>query len=373
MARPPFLKRSFAALGVAALTLMLCGCAATQMAGGVTDTAAGGQDALTGVFGSGPQVVGVLAFDEADNLSDGAVDSIYQSARVAAETLKGNPLTVVVRSAGVDGADLPYAMQDFDKFGVKLIIGSDVPVVAADTAKAMIAKGRPTISLTSFADMGMQLYGAAFVPGEEAAALVNEVARRGYKSVLVVTSPGRASTELSKSIMTLAAAGGVVVRPLDGSTDSQFSAGLTAMTAAGVSVDAVIFAIGPQRAAAMVDMMKSVSVLKKVAIVGNSGWAVLDPSPRSLKGAWYPSLQGNELSEYAKKLREAKAGTGTLNSALVYDLLVLAAALPQSVKEDPYHPEIMTASQGFGGFSGTFRFGPTGMLAARQYVIETVD
>jgi ABC-type branched-subunit amino acid transport system substrate-binding protein len=322
-------------------------------------------------FGSGSRVVGVLAFVEPHNLSDGDPNSIALAAKLAASTLTGNPVTVLVRTVPPESGAASQVIKELDAAGASIVIGLDDEATAVGIAKAMVARPAPTISLTSFADLGLQLYGAGFVPNEEAVALVNEAARRGYSSLAVVTTEGAASQDFAKAVLGLAGAAGISARAVDGSTDSQFLAGMTALAAAGVPTSAIVFAAGPQRAAAMMAMLKGDDRFKSIALVGNSGWAVAGKLPATLKGAWYTSVSSDGLSDFADKFKAANGAVATLNAAMTYDLLVLAAALPQAVKEEPYHPEVMTNAQGFKGFTGQFRFGPTGMLAARNYVIVT--
>jgi ABC-type branched-subunit amino acid transport system substrate-binding protein len=348
-------------------TMVLSGCTSTKLADAGDPSPA--DTSTLGIFGTGPYAVGVLAFEEPDNLSDGAPDSIALAAQLAAGTVKGGGITVMVRDVGAQSQNLGPALTDLETLGPGIVIGTAVARDAADTAKIMAAKDVPTISLTSYSDLAVQLYAAAFVPNEEAVAMVNELARRGTRNVAIVSSSGEVSQKYTALVIGLAGAAGVSVRPIDGSTESQFLAALAANQSAGVSLDAIVFAIGPDRAAAMVKLASEAGLMANLTVVGNSGWAVLPALPASLKGAWYPAPENNTLPEFATKFREAFGSYPTLNAALVYDLLVLAGALPSIQSDDPYQAELLTASQGFGGFTGTFRFGPTGMAGARNYAI----
>lgn len=368
----PTRRRSFGQSLIALLLpLALAACSsAGQLAGGpaTTDAAA----PVAGQFGSGPVVVGILAFDEPGNLSDGAPDSVALAAQLAATTLNGNPVTVIVRTPAASGENLGSIIGEFDGAGVQIVIGSNSERDAADVARAMAARNVPTVSLTSFSDLAIQLYGAGYVPNEEAVALVNEAARRGYASIAVVSTGTPPSEEFTRHVLSLAAAAGISARPVDGSTDSQFQAGMTALAAAGVTPAASVFASGPTRAASMLATLAGDARFKSMAIVGNSGWALGGRLPASLKGAWYTNIANGGLAAFAEKFRAAHQANATLEAAIVYDLVVLAAALPQTVGAEPYHPEVMTNAQGFKGFTGPFRFGPTGMVSARSYAIESV-
>jgi ABC-type branched-subunit amino acid transport system substrate-binding protein len=322
-------------------------------------------------FGSGPTIIGLVAFNEPDNLSDGLPNSVALAAKLATATLKSNPVTVMVRTPLPDNSDLGTILTELENSGAKLVVGIDDERNAVDIAKSMTNLQTPTISLTSFADLAIQLYGAGFVPNEEAVALVNELARRGTKEAVVVSTVGTDSQNFTKSVLSLAAAAGINVRPVDGSTDSQFAAGVTALANGGVAMNAIVFSTGPVRAASMLRLLKQDARFSKVNVVGNSGWAV-GTIGNDLKGAWYTALAGTEMGEFAKKFAAANGAPGTLNAAMTYDLLVMAAALPQAIPEDPYRPEVLTAAQGFKGFTGSFRFGPTGQAVARTYEIRTV-
>lgn len=352
--------------------LLLVALAACTSAGQLAVDPAAGGVAPADQFGSGARVVGIIAFDESNNLSDGAPDSVARAAQLAATTLNGNPLTVLVRTIAADGSNLSSVISDFEAANASMVIGSNSESNVALVARAMILRKVPTISMTSFSDLALQLYGGGYVPNEEAVTLVNEAAKRGYASIAVVTTEGAASQAFTRSVLSLAAAAGLNARPIDGSTDSQFLAGMTGLAAAGEKVSAVVFAAGPARAAAMMSLIQPDERFRGMAVIGNSGWDLTPKLPAALKGAWYTSVASDGMTEFAEKFRAANGQTATLNAAMVYDLVVLAAALPQTVGDEPYHPEVMTNPQGFKGFTGQFRFGPTGMLSARSYGIATV-
>ena len=354
------------------LLALLAGCSSASKLAGAPGTETAVATATRDQFGTGPHIVGVLAFPEPVNLSDGAADSVYRAAELAATSLNGNPVTVIVRTVEGPGGDTAGAIKELEAAGAGIVIGLNDENAAAQVAKAMGPKGMPTISLTSFSDLAIQLYGAGYVPNEEAVALVNEAARRGYTSLAIVSTGSRSSEDFAKAVLGLAAAAGISARAVDGSTDSQFVAGMTAIAAAGVPTSAIVFASGPARAGAMMSMLKADARFKAVSVIGNSGWALGGKLPAALKGAWYTSVASDGLARFADKFRKANNAAATLNAAMTYDLVVLAAALPQTIASDPYHPEVLTSAQGFKGFTGQFRFGPTGLLSARTYVIATV-
>jgi ABC-type branched-subunit amino acid transport system substrate-binding protein len=357
---------------VPALAIALAACS-SQVTGpdGGPDLAAGPVP-IADTFGTGSRVVGVIAFNELGNLSDGAPDSPFLAAKLAATTLNGNPVTVVIRTLLPDKSNAGAIINEFDALGATIVIGPNDELTAAAVAKATQLRGVPTISLTSFSDLAVQLYGAAYVPNEEAVALVNEAAKRGYSSIAVVSVPGPASETFTKAVLTLAGTAGISARPVDGSTDSQFVAGLGGIASAGLPVAAIVFATGPARAATMMTALKSDARFNNVQVVGNSGWAMVEKLPNALKGAWYSAIESERIGEFVKKFQAANAAAPTLNSAMVYDLVVLAGALPQAIPDQPYHPEVLTNPQGFMGFSGQFRFAATGMLSARTYTIAAV-
>ena len=248
------------------VALVLAACSSTgQMAGGPA-TEVG---PLPDQYGAGARVVGIMAFAEPGNLSDGNPDSVHLAAKLAAATIKGNPVTVVVRSVLPGGENAGSVINEIDSAGPSIVIGADGEATAAAAAKVMTLRGAPTLSLTSFADLAMNLYGAGYVPNEEAVTLVNEAAKRGLKSLAVVSAPGSASEDFTRAVLSLGSAAGVAVRPVDGSTDSQFVAGMAAMTAAGVGIDAVVFATGPARAGSMMALLRQDPRFASLGVIGN--------------------------------------------------------------------------------------------------------
>lgn len=351
-----------------AAMVALSACSMVQQAGFTAPAPAAGAHSQERV-GTGATLIGVVTWLEAANFSDGAPDSIALAAKLAASTLTNDPATIDIRMLPADERASRQAAEELVKLGARIVIAGNDGRQSNAAASVLGRAGIPTLSVATLADTGTRLYGAGQTSGDEAAALVAECLRLGYKSLAIVSLPTAASQGFGSAVVRIASENGIAVRGVDASVVATLADSVKSAGPDGGPPTALLFATGPQHAAQIVADLQAAGALGAIKIVGNSGWATAEPLPANLKSSWYPSLPRERLAQFVSKFRAAYGVTPTIQAAIAYDLVILAAALPQALPDAPYAPEVLSNAEGFNGYSGAFRFGQTNMVERRSYVI----
>lgn len=318
-------------------------------------------------LGTGAHVIGVLSFTEPGNLAGGVPEASYQAARLAATGLAKSPVSIEIRNATADGARA--AALALAEVGVRIaVLPADARSVS-QAATTLAGKGVPSLSLARTGDSGKNLYGAGFDPAEETAALAADIAARGIAKVALVTMAGEPSRLWAGAAAKALTAKGIAVTPVDAGDFERAQRTLAALP----DIGGVVFATTPEVAASLALVLRADPARAALVLFGNAEWALAMPVPPALKGALYAAPAGNALRDYARRFAAASGQRPTLASALVYDLVIMSAALQASVPGTPYDRATLTSTDGFRGFSGAFAFAPSGLVLARQYAITVLD
>lgn len=319
---------------------------------------------------SGP-AVGLIAFDSSGALSEGAPDSIYLAGKLAVASLSGSPVILHIRKYKPTDTAIIKASKEFADRGVDFVIGPADGEGATVLANAMAGQGAAIVSMSPVNDIGNNLYAAAFDPELEAAVAVNEMARRKFANIVIAATTDAEAQTLAAKIKQFSSDAGIGVRVISAVSAAQISKELMEMQDTDFSPAAIFFATGPARAAAAAAAMKKIPQLALISVVGNSAWAVGVVDKTALAGAWYAGLDTSQLEAFATRFKQAYGQPPTLQGAFVYDLIVMAGALPQVVSEDPYNVDVLSNPQGFTGQTGAFKFTLSGRIE-RKYVVVSV-
>lgn len=363
----PAEKRILTLAFVVTFCLLLAACASGGFVNG--GGAAGVATPAADTIGSGAQVVGLLATDEPGNLSDGSASSVYLAGKLAATTLSGAPVTLVIRRYDDNDSSLRTAGADLLKAGAKIIIGPNDDAGAAALATLVAGQDVPIISLGQRADISRNIYAAGPSAIDEAEAAADEMQRRGYRQIVMVRAKGASSYAAALS-PTLAAAG-FSVSKLEISNPASGLAALLALADAGTLPDAIVFTTGPELAAALIGGIRADARLTTLPVVGHSGWGLAPDLLTSQAPGWYTAPNSSRLPAFSQRFATSHPQRPSLRGAIAYDLVVLAGALPQLVPDSPYGPDVLTNQQGFSGQTGSFRFDGSG-LVQRSYDIVTL-
>ena len=343
-----------------ALAALLSACSTMQQAG-ITPGLAPQPPMVAETVGTGQLVIGVVSFAEPLNRSGGVADATALAAKLAAQSITKHPVSVVIRPQSEAIARDAAA---FQAANVRVIIGGSDGRTIAGLARAMAPGKVPTIALASLSDTGSLLYGAGLATREEAVALIGEAKRLGYARIGIVSGREPESAGFAMALADVATANDIATVRLDAGKPAAFQPDLAAVLADG-KLDALVFAIDPQRASGLVQSVDATGI----AIVGNAGWTLAEPLPAPVSTSWYPSLPRASITAFVQRFRAAYNATPTLASAVVYDLVVMSAVLDQVAGAEAFSSGTLQSDLGFTGFSGPFTFGSLGLVQSRSYEI----
>lgn len=359
LARLAGLALSFAA------ALLLAGC--SSLGGGQLSSV---PDPNGAQYGSGAIKVGLISRDQADDLANGAPDSAFLAAQFDAETLAKAPITLMVRRYDGSAASFKAAKDELIKAGVKLMISAADPAAAVNLAGEVGSKGVPVLSLGNGSDPKVNLYAFGMSGEIEASLMADEMRRRHYRSVMLVSNPAGTASVFASQLATALTAVKIGVTPVNG-VNPEAAAHQIATAANGDAFPSAIVLIeSPQAAQALMKRVRT-GILANVPAVGVSAWA-FDPTVAAAMGpGWYLAPEGNSIGEFSERFRKIYSLPPTPDGALAHDLIVMAAALPQLIQgPNPYAQEVLLNNQGFMGVTGKFWFTPEGQVRRNLLPVE---
>jgi ABC-type branched-subunit amino acid transport system substrate-binding protein len=143
------------------------------------------------------------------------------------------------------------------------------------------------------------------------------------------------------------------------------------MAAGATLPSAVVFLESPSAATLVTKELRKVPALQLIPMAGTSSWGTDVDGAKALIPGWYMAADGNTLSSFAMRFAKAYGRPATMDGAMTYDLLVLAAALPQIIKDrPPYGADVLQNEQGFVGVTGKFYFGNDGQVSRTYYAVD---
>jgi ABC-type branched-subunit amino acid transport system substrate-binding protein len=318
-------------------------------------------------IGDGQVIVGVISGPDSDNLSNGVVNSMQLAARLAAINVNSEKVRFELRAVNGSTSSVGRVGAEFRDLGVSLVIaGLDIE----DTLALRSALGNATIPILSTArstESKPQTYWAGFNPLEEAAALTIEAKRRGIKRLLVIESIHIPSQQLGSIVVSIAAQAGLETWRLSVSSTGEVAVHLANLSSE-TQPDAVVCALAVSDCAAALAGLENSAGAQIPQIIGHSGWAV-SAVPETLGAGWFPGPPASGLNGFVSRFQTAYGVVPSLESALFYDLVILAGALPKVVENSPYASDVIANAQGFEGFAGQLRLTASGLPQQRRYTI----
>jgi len=335
--------------------LLLAGC--SSLGGGQLTSM---PDPNGGQYGTGAIKVGLLTRDMSDDLANGAPDSSFLAAQLDAETLAKSPITLIVRRYDGTPASFKAAEDDLLKAGVKLVIGAGEAASSLKLAGELGSKGVPVLSLGNGSDPKVNLYAFGMSGEIEASLMADEMRRRHYRSVILVSNPAGSSSVFASLLATAITAVKISVTPVNSTDPAAAAQQISSLANSGQFPSAIVVIGTPASAQGLMKRIRT-GMLANVPVVGVSAWT-FDPAAASAAGpGWYLAPEGNSIAAFAERFRKIYNLPPTPEGALTHDLIVMAAALPQVIQgPNPYAPEVLLNDQGFKGVTGKFWFTPDG-------------
>ena len=355
---------------VIAALVVLSGCSSL----GVSDGGSGAPSAQPtpqADIGTGSLKVGLITTDEPDPLSDGVPGSAFLAANLAADVITKSPITVLVRETDGTAASLEKIEQEFSAADVKFVIVPADEAIAKSVASSLGRKGVSVVTIGSTSAPAVNLFAFGNVGATEASLMSDEIRRRGYRAIAIVSDPTSEANVFASQLASGLLTAKIGVVAIDGRDPVGATAKLKALASANIPPSAIVFLESPSAAAIVMKDLRKIAALQLVPVVGTSSWGTDVSGAAGLIPGWYMAADGNTLGTFAKRFAKAYGRPATMDGAMTYDLLVLAAALPQIIKDrPPYGPDVLQNEQGFVGVTGKLFFGSDGQVSRTLYSVD---
>jgi ABC-type branched-subunit amino acid transport system substrate-binding protein len=350
------------------LILSACSSLATNDGSGGPPAAQPGSSAD---IGTGAVKVGLITTDRADALSDGVPGSAFLAANLASDSINTSPITVLARETDGSAASLDKIAREFEAAQVKLVIVPSSDTIARTVASSLGRKGATIVTLGSTSAPAVNLFAFGTPAATEASLMSDELRRRGYRSVVIVSDPTSDANIFASQLASGLLAAKIEVVSVDGRDAAGATARIKSMAAGTIPPSAIVFLESPSAAALVAKELRKLPSLQVVPMVGASSWGTDLAGAKALIPGWYMAADGNTLGSFATRFAKTYGRPATMDGAMTYDLLVLAAALPQIIKDrPPYGAEVLQNEQGFVGITGKFYFGSDGQVGRTFYAVD---
>ena len=349
-----------AAAAAAAMVLLLAACSTV---GQVDPNAKPDSGVPVASYGTGPTKVALITAEASDELAGGAPESAFLAAELAGDIVAKAPITLLVWRYDGKPDTLKKIEDAVLKSGATLVIGPDDDRTAQSLAGTVGSKGVTVVSLGGTSAANVNLFAFGFSGSVEASLTADEMRRRGYHSIALVSDPKSTAGAFVSLLATAAVGAGIKVTPIDGSDPAGAAAQIGTMPSVGQQPSAIMFVTSPATATTILKKLRPQGLFSITPAVGISVWGFNTAALKGLGPGWYLAPDTSTIPGYTDRFSKAFGQASTPDGALVYDLLVLAAALPQLVPSgNAYGPEVLTNSQGFVGVTGKFWFTPDGQV-----------
>jgi branched-chain amino acid transport system substrate-binding protein len=325
----------------------------------------GGPPQQPSVVGTGQIKVGLILPMSAGGNVGVAAQSMKNAAEMALAEFNNPDIQLLAKDDAGTTAGARTATQQALSEGAEIILG---PLFAQSVSAAgAVARqaGRPVIAFstdTSVAARGVHLL--SFLPESDVDRIVGYAASTGKRSFIGMVPDNAYGTVVEAAFnQAVARRGGRIVAmqryPLD---KAQRQSALAAVAQAAGNADALFIADGSD-AADLADALTANRVnLKRLQLLGTRLWedVALGSAPASLQGAWYPAPDPAGFRSFATRYRKRFNQDPLPTATLAYDAVALVAALVKTHGAQRFSEETLTASSGFAGIDGVFRFRPDG-------------
>lgn len=329
------------------------------------------QSAPQANIGTGSLKVGLITTEEPDPLSDGVPGSAFLAANLATDVIARSPITVLARETDGTAASLETIEQEFSAAEVKFVIAPADEAIAKSVASSLGRKGVTVVTIGSTSAPAVNLFAFGNVGATEAALMSDEIRRRGYRAIAIVSDPTSEANVFASQLASGLLTAKIGVVSIDGRDPAGATAKLKALASANIPPSAIVFLESPSAAAIVMKDLRKVAALQLVPVVGTSSWGTDVNGAAGLIPGWYMAADGNTLDSFAKRFAKAYGRPATMDGAMTYDLLVLAAALPQIIKDrPPYGLDVLQNEQGFVGVTGKLFFGSDGQVSRTLYSVD---
>lgn len=313
-------------------------------------------------FGTGPVRVGLVL-----PLTGPTGPSVVgQSLRNAAELAAGTSadVTFLVKDDQSTPAGAAAATQAALAEGAEIILGPLFASGVKEAARVARAANKPVIGFSTDASAAARgVYLLSFLVESYVRRIVDFAVSRGKKSFAALAPEGDYGTVAIAEFQSYAAARGVRVMAVERYAGAGLAGAAQKVAALGGQIDALFI---PETAEGMAAVAQALGAARidptRVQFLGTGLWndARVLKLP-ALQGAWFSTPENAGFTAFAQRYRARFNSDPTRIATLAYDAASLAAALARVQGAQRFAETTLTASSGFQGADGVFRFRADGL------------
>ena len=303
--------------------------------------------------------------------------TMLKAAQLALFDVGSHNFELITADTGSTAQGAASAAQRAIADGANLILG---PIFADDVRATKPVAGPANVPMVAFttdwtlADSNTYIFG--FLPSLQAERVVSYAQSRGL-SKLAIIAPHTEYADLITTAISRTTTPVATLRYQPGQAD------LTAQVAGfasqnktpegALTFDSVLLPLGGESLRSLTAQLDQYGIRgSRARFIGTGLWddttALSDPM---LNGGWFAAPDPAARLDFERRYQQTFGGTPQRLATLAYDATALAAVLARSdTTGQPYSRDRMTASRGFAGIDGVFRFRTDGLAERALAVVE---
>ncbi len=348
---------------VAAFSLAACG-GGVSIPGLQSQSAAPPQEAAP--IGAGQVKVGLILPLTSSGNAAVAAQSMRNAAELALQEFNAPNIQLLVKDDGGNPSGAQAATQQALDEGAEIILGplfAQAVVAAGQAAKARNVSVIGFSTDASAASNGVYLL--SFLPESDATRVVEYAVSRGKRSFAALIPDNAYGNVVEAAFrQTVARLGGRVVA-LEKFPSDRYAMQEAARRVAQAlpQADALFLPGDPEVVPVMAQTLAAAAPdLKRVQLLGTGLWddqrVYAEPA---LQGGWFAAPDSAGYKSFVKRYRAKFGGDPVRTATLAYDAVSLTAALVKTQGPQRFSAQTLTATSGFSGIDGVFRFKSNGI------------
>jgi ABC-type branched-subunit amino acid transport system substrate-binding protein len=313
------------------------------------------------VIGSGEIRVALILPLSAPGNAGVAALSMKNAADLALAEFKQPNIQLLVKDDAGTPQGAQAAAQQALAEGAEIIVG---PLFAQSvSAVGGVARARniPVIAFSTDASVAARgVYLLSFLPESDVKRIVDFAISRGKRSFAALLPDNAYGAVVEAAFQQeVARRGGRVLALEKYSLDpGKMAEPIRRVAQAAGRVDSIFIPDGADAVPQVVAALAANGVNpKRVQLLGTGLWD--DPrifSAGALEGGWYAAPEQNGFRSFAQRYRARYGNEPVRTATLAYDAVALIAALVKTQGPQRFSEQTLTASSGFAGIDGIFRF-----------------
>ncbi|HTK12349.1 MAG TPA: penicillin-binding protein activator [Xanthobacteraceae bacterium] len=359
---PAFCRHLWMGARVAIVAAALGACAGVQPQGDFgtpvqPSTSAPEQPAAVG---DGEIKIGLLLPMSASGNAGEAARAMKNAAEMALVEFKAPNIQLLVKDTGGTSGGAQQAAQQALGEGAQIIVGPLFAQSVRTVGSVARAAGKPVIAFSTDSSVAAPgVYLLSYLPEADVDRIVEYATSNGKRSFVALLPDNAYGTVVEGAFQqAVSRHGGNVVGLQKYPADpARRQSAVTAIAQSAKQADAIFIPDG-QDAAGLAQALAAAGVnMRQVQLLGTGLWD--DPSVSknaALQGAWYAAPDPSGFRSFASRYRRRYGSDPVRTASLAYDAVTLVAALVKTQGAQSFSDSVLTASSGFAGTEGLFRF-----------------